>query len=147
IASRCIHHQGSIWRQCFDHKSYYSVIKYSNTKKAIKMNYNNIARYAITLILSCSTLFASAQLSGVKTIDKTGSGANNYTSFQAAFNALNTQGVAAPGVTFLVAGGTGYVEDPLVLTATGTAAAPIVFKKFGGATNAVIYSSKNGTKN
>lgn len=111
------------------------------------MNYHTIARCAITLIFSCVSFFASAQLSGVKTIDKNGSGVNNYTSFKAAFNDLNTQGVTAPGVTFLVAGGTAYVEDPLVLTATGTASAPIVFRQFGGVTNAVIYSSKKGSKN
>ncbi len=111
------------------------------------MNYHTIARYAITFILSLTTMVASAQLSGVKTIDPTGSGANNYTSFQAAFNALNTQGVTVPGVTFLVAGGTTFTEGMLTLTATGTASAPIVFKKFGGASNVVILSAKNGTKN
>lgn len=99
---------------------------------------------AISLLLISFNV--SAQLSGTKTIDKNGSGANNYTSFTAAISALNTQGVGGSGVTFNVSAGQFFVEDTLVLTATGTSAMPVVFQKSGTGANPVIYSTKKGIR-
>ena len=77
-------------------------------------------------------------LTGIKTIDPAGSGANNYFTFTAAINALNINGVGTGGVTFNVASGNTFTEDPPAITATGTAANPIVFQKSGGSSNPVI---------
>jgi hypothetical protein len=77
------------------------------------------------------TANAWAQLSGTKTI---GGASPDYPTIKAAIQALNAQGVAAPGVTFLIRSGT-YNEDSLrIRTSTSSASAPIVFKPDVGAT-------------
>jgi hypothetical protein len=48
---------------------------------------------------------ALAQLSGTYTIDPSGSGSTNYTTFESAISALNSNGVSGP-VTFRIASGT-----------------------------------------
>ena len=66
-------------------------------------------------------------LSGTYNIPSTTSG---YPSIAAAVSALNTNGVTAPGATFIVA--SGYTESVLNLilnTNTASSAAPIIFKK------------------
>ena len=75
---------------------------------------------------------AQAQLAGTKTIP------GSYPSLAAAIADLNTQGVGAGGVTFNVAAG--YVETAanLLVTATGTAANPIVFQKAGSGANPLL---------
>jgi hypothetical protein len=82
----------------------------------------------VLMLLSSGNLLA--QLTGTKTIP------GNYATIAAAITDLNTQGVGTGGVTFNVA--SGYTESttaPLIVTATGTAANPIVFQKSGtGAT-------------
>ncbi len=66
------------------------------------------------------------QLSGVKTIP------GDYATVEAAITALNAQGVGAGGVTFNIASGyTELITAPLSVTATGTAANPIIFQKSG----------------
>ena len=78
---------------------------------------------AVVLML-LSTTNLMAQLTGIKTIP------GNYASISAAVTDLNTQGVGTGGVTFNVA--SGYTESttaPIIITATGTAANPIVFQK------------------
>ena len=90
----------------------------------------------IFLSLVGLTLFASsasAQLSGTKNIP------GDYVTIFAAVTDLNAQGVGAGGVTFNVAAG--YTEALLSrinLTATGTAANPIVFQKSGAGANPLI---------
>jgi hypothetical protein len=74
---------------------------------------------------------AHAQLSGVKTINPAVTGANNYATFGAAVTALNAGGVAAAGVTFNVAAGAVFDETVPAITASGTAAGPIIFQKTG----------------
>ena len=83
-------------------------------------------------------------LAGTKTIDPAGSGPNNFLTFTSAINALNINGVGSGGVTFNVASGNTFTEDPPVIIATGTAANPIVFQKSGISTNPVI-SATGGT--
>jgi trimeric autotransporter adhesin len=76
---------------------------------------------------------ANAQLTGIKTIP------GDYATIAAAVNDLNTQGVGAGGVTFNIAAG--YSENlagKIILTATGTAANPIVFQKSGAGLNPVL---------
>jgi hypothetical protein len=87
---------------------------------------------------------AQAQLSGVKTINPAGSGANNYPTFGAAVAALNTGGVAATGVTFNVAAGAVFDEVVPALTASGTAAGPIIFQKSGSGLNPKIQGIGTG---
>jgi len=77
-------------------------------------------------------------LTGIKTIDPAGSGPNNYVSFTLAITDLNTKGVGAGGVTFNVAAGNTFTEDPPAINATGTAANPIVFQRNGAGTNPKI---------
>ncbi|MCX6283763.1 MAG: right-handed parallel beta-helix repeat-containing protein [Bacteroidetes bacterium] len=77
-----------------------------------------------------------AQVSGTYSIP----GAT-YPSITVAINAINTAGIGAGGVTFNVAAG--YTENftgPVagLITATGTASNPIVFKKSGTGANPVI---------
>ncbi|MBF9220278.1 hypothetical protein [Hymenobacter ruricola] len=76
---------------------------------------------------------AQAQLSGVRTINPLGTGPNNFTTFAAAVTALNASGVAATGVTFNVLAGVVFDETIPAITASGTAAGPIIFQRGGSA--------------
>jgi hypothetical protein len=87
---------------------------------------------------------AHAQLSGIKSINPTGTGANNYTTFGAAVTALNASGVAATGVTFEVQAGTVFDEIVPSITASGTAPGPIIFRKTAGAVNPKIQGTGTG---
>jgi hypothetical protein len=78
-----------------------------------------------------------APLTGTKTIHPT---TGDYTSFTAAFAALNVSGVGTGGVTFNVAPGLTFTESNLNLTATGTADNPIIFQKNGEGANPIIYA-------
>ncbi|GAB2869909.1 autotransporter outer membrane beta-barrel domain-containing protein [Hymenobacter ruber] len=100
---------------------------------------------AAGLLLAASPA-AQAQLSGIKTINPNGTGANNYPTFTAAVTALNTSGVATGGVTFNVAQGIVFDEVIPALTASGTAAGPIIFQKGGSAgLNPKIQGTGTGT--
>ncbi|GAA4331584.1 hypothetical protein GCM10023184_23630 [Flaviaesturariibacter amylovorans] len=79
-------------------------------------------------------LCSQAQLSGTKTIP------GDYPNLATAVTDLNTQGVGGGGVTFeLAAGYTESSADSIMLTATGTSANPIVFRKAaGGGANPLI---------
>lgn len=94
------------------------------------------------LLLLFLALFISGvswgQLSGIKTIQPTG---GDYATFTLAINALNTSGVGAGGVTFHVAAGEVFTENCPVITATGTAANPVIFQKSGVGANPVISST------
>ncbi len=73
----------------------------------------------------------NAQLTGVKTIP------GDYVTIAAAVSALNTSGVGSGGVTFNIT--SGYTETGnFTITATGTAASPIIFKKNGTGANPVV---------
>jgi len=81
-----------------------------------------------------------AQLTGTKTIP------GDYPTFVEAITDLNLAGVGPGGVTFEIAAD--YTEsfaDSLILTATGTAANPIVFQKQGVGANPVITRTDGGS--
>jgi len=84
-----------------------------------------------TGLLLLGSLGAQAQLTGTKAIP--GSGSTGYATLAAAITDLNTQGVGAGGVTFTIAPGYTETAANLLITATGTAANPIVFQKGAGA--------------
>jgi hypothetical protein len=75
---------------------------------------------------------AHAQLTGPKTIP------GSYATLAAAITDLNAQGVGAGGVTFNVAAGYTETAANLLITASGTAANPIVFQKSGSGANPLI---------
>lgn len=82
----------------------------------------------------------NAQLTGIKTIP------GNYASISAAVTDLNTQGVGAGGVTFNVAAGyTESIVSQITITATGTAANPIIFQKSGGGANPIVTRTDVGS--
>ncbi len=66
----------------------------------------------------------------------------NFNSFTDAVNYLNINGISGP-VTFNVAAGQTFSENPQILTASGTAAFPIIFQKSGSGTNP-LFIGKNG---
>lgn len=82
-------------------------------------------------VLLLGSLSAQAQLTGAKAIP--GTGATGYATLAAAITDLNAQGVGAGGVTFNLAPGYTETASNLLITATGTAANPIVFQKGAGA--------------
>ncbi len=86
--------------------------------------------------LLLSSLGAQAQLSGTKAIP--GAGSTGYATLAAAIADLNAQGVGAGGVTFNLAAGYTETAANLLITATGTAANPIVFQKAGSGANPTI---------
>lgn len=94
---------------------------------------NRLSRWlAVAVLALLAAPAARAQLSGAKAIP------GDYATVAAAITALNTQGVGPGGVTFNIAAG--YAEtfgSPTAgaITATGTAANPIVFQKSGAGAN------------
>ncbi|MCC3159929.1 T9SS type A sorting domain-containing protein [Hymenobacter sp. 15J16-1T3B] len=88
-----------------------------------------MAALLLTLLGSSS---AWAQLTGTKAIP------GDYASLSAAITDLNTAGVGAGGVTFNVAAGYTETAANLTITATGTAANPIVFQKSGTGANPLL---------
>ncbi|MDD4309255.1 MAG: BNR-repeat neuraminidase N-terminal domain-containing protein, partial [Candidatus Cloacimonetes bacterium] len=98
----------------------------------------------LTMIFAVISVSATAQaLTGEKTI---GSG-GHYTSFTAAINALNANGVGAGGVIFNVIAGAPFAERPPAITATGTEADQIVFQKSGTGANPVIIPTGTSASN
>ncbi|MBA3901494.1 MAG: hypothetical protein H0X62_15040, partial [Bacteroidetes bacterium] len=97
-------------------------------------------RLMTTLLLTLFILLAgtnvSAQLTGTKSIPSL-----DFLTVAAAVTALNTNGVGAGGVVFNIdAGHTEQLSGPIILTATGTLANPIEFKKFGIGANPKLTS-------
>jgi hypothetical protein len=90
---------------------------------------------AVLLILITASHHSMAQLSGLKSIP------GDYATIALAVNDLNLQGVGPGGVTFNVAAGhTEILSGKITMTATGTAANPIIFQKSGVGTNPVLTS-------
>lgn len=73
-------------------------------------------------------------MSGNYTVKSSG---GSYSNFNNAFKDLNARGVSG-AVTFNVDAGFSSVEDCVLISATGTAATPITFKKTGDGSNPVI---------
>ncbi|MES2765771.1 MAG: T9SS type A sorting domain-containing protein [Bacteroidota bacterium] len=88
--------------------------------------------------LTGSQATAAGSLTGTKTINPGGSGADNYVTFTAAIAALNFYGAASGGVTFNVITATTFNESPLTITWNATSAAPVVFQRDGSGTNPVL---------
>ncbi len=94
------------------------------------MNKSIFTKLSVLFILIVFTqMNVYGQLTGIKTIDPGGSGANNYTTFTLAINALNSSGVGVGGVTFNVKDGAVFTEDPPAITATGTVANQVIFQR------------------
>ncbi|GAA3984207.1 T9SS type A sorting domain-containing protein [Hymenobacter antarcticus] len=106
---------------------------------------NRLGRWlAVAVIGLLAAPAANAQLAGPKAIP------GDYATVAAAITDLNTQGVGAGGVTFNIAAG--YAEtfaSPTAgaITATGTAANPIVFQKAGAGANPRITAGVGTTTN
>ncbi len=97
-----------------------------------------IISFLLMLTVSSTPLFG--QLTGIKTIP------GDYASLTLAVTDLNTQGVGAGGVTFNIAAGyTESITAAIFLTATGTAANPIMFQKSGAGANPLITRTDGGT--
>ena len=88
-------------------------------------------RHLGTGLLLLGSLGAQAQLVGNKAIP--GAGATGYATLAAAIADLNAQGVGTGGVTFSLAPGYAETAANLLVTASGTAANPVVFQKGAGA--------------
>ncbi|RTQ47245.1 T9SS type A sorting domain-containing protein [Hymenobacter gummosus] len=102
-------------------------------------------RHLILLLAACGlSSGAMAQLTGTKTIDPAGTGANNYTTFAAAVQALNAGGVGSGGVTFQVRAGATFTETIPAITVSGTTANPIRFSKSGRGANPVLQMVGSG---
>ena len=92
--------------------------------------------FSIIAMILVVNFLQGQPLTGVKTIP------GDYATISSAIAMLNSQGTAAPGVTFNVA--SGYVESSvaniILNTTTSSATAPIVFQKVpGGAVNPKIF--------
>ncbi|MDO7845441.1 T9SS type A sorting domain-containing protein [Hymenobacter sp. M29] len=113
-------------------------------KQPVRLLQASSARARLSRLLGAGLLLfgsfsAQAQLSGAKAIP--GSGSTGYATLTAAIADLNAQGVGPGGVTFnLAAGYTETFASPTAgsITATGTAANPIVFQKSGTGANPTI---------
>ena len=87
----------------------------------------------LAIVFSVSTL--NAQLTGVKTIP------GDYATISAFVADANSVGIGAGGVVVNVAGGHTETSTAVIaLTATGTAANPIVIQKSGAGANPIITS-------
>jgi len=91
------------------------------------MNLNIGAKRNLFLVIIVLTLFCSTvlgQLSGEKHIP------GDYATLTNAITDLNSLGVGSGGITFSIAAGfTETITSTLSVTATGTAANPVVFRK------------------
>jgi len=97
---------------------------------------NTCSQFVFLSIFLYGSAVFSLGLSGTYTIP-----GGTYSTISAAISALNTNGVAPPGVTFNVTAG--YTETfssstTGIIIATGTASAPIVFQKSGPGTNPLV---------
>jgi len=79
-------------------------------------------------------------LTGTKSVQAGG----DFNSIGGAIASLNAHGVGAGGVTFNIPAGAVINETPPAVTATGTAANPIVFQKSGAGANPVLMIVSTG---
>jgi len=91
---------------------------------------------------SNDTIYSSplcVEMNGVYTINPSGSGSTNFTSFNAAVNEIECAGISGP-VTFNVASGT-YSEQIIISSILGSSASnPVVFQSAVGDSSKVILS-------
>lgn len=99
-------------------------------------------KYLLLLSFLFCVQISFAQLTGTKTV---GTG-KTYATIALAITDLNSVGVGAGGVTFDIdADHTESTTADLLITATGTAANPIVFQKTGGGANPKITRTDAGS--
>ncbi|HEX5653881.1 MAG TPA: hypothetical protein VFX58_12455 [Chitinophagaceae bacterium] len=93
------------------------------------------------------TFFLSLCLNGLTQVTVSGgtAAAGPYTTLAAAVNAINGTAVTGPITVDVIAGHTETLTAIISLTATGTAANPIVFQKSGGGANPLITAYTGGT--
>jgi hypothetical protein len=112
-------------------------VPYSKIKSMIKKNLLTSLAVGSALMISTS-LFA--QLNGTYTIP------GSYPSVAAIVADLNTQGISGPVTINIAAGYTENVPSGgIILTASGTAANPIIFQKSGVGANPKLIASYAGT--
>ncbi len=103
------------------------------------MNFSGFILCFALLILGSGSLFG--QVSGTKTIP------TDYATIAAFITDINTNGIGAGGVTLNIP--SGYAETApaggFSITATGTAANPIVIQKSGAGTNPLLTAYTGGT--
>ncbi len=98
-----------------------------------KIMRNAIVRLFLFILCFLTPTFSFGQLTGIKTIP------GDYATIALAVADLNVQGVGTGGVTFNVtAGHSEILSGKITMTATGTAANPIVFQKSGIGSNPVL---------
>ena len=97
-------------------------------------------------IVAGQVLASGTPLRGEKTIDPAGSGPDNYTSFAAAINDLNDNGVGTDGVIFNVPAGLTFTLDAALpaITVQGTEANPVTFQKMGTGANPLVTFAGTG---
>ncbi|MCB9245032.1 MAG: PKD domain-containing protein [Flavobacteriales bacterium] len=95
------------------------------------------------LALAFSVTTAWAQLSGTYTIDPSGSGGTNYTSFSAAVSDLNSSGISAD-VTFNVASGS-FSGNISITAFTNSGVYDVVFRGAGKTSTTLSSSSSSAT--
>ena len=85
-------------------------------------------------------------LRGEKTINPSGSGPDNFVSFTAAINAMNSVGIGQGGVTFNVPAGLTFNETAQIpeIVASGTADNPVLFRKSGTGANPRVTAPGTG---
>ena len=100
--------------------------------------YNSLGSATNCPIWSFTT--SGLPLRGEKTIDPAGSGPENYSSFTAAINELNSVGVGQDGVVFYIPAGTTINESTMIpaITTSGSAENPISFVKSGTGANPLV---------
>jgi hypothetical protein len=85
-------------------------------------------------------------MSGTYTIDASGSGDRNYTTFTAAITDLNYRGFTSSLIFNVAAGFTESTTAPLTVTTTGTSSKTITFQKSGSGANPLITRTDAGSK-
>jgi hypothetical protein len=110
----------------------------------MKKNYSKLILISSLLFILLFAGTSFAQLTGTKTIP------GDYTTIEAAINALDTLGVGPGGVIFNVAAGhteTFTSDSSGKISATGTVANPIIFQKSGvGANPKITAATGTGTR-
>lgn len=99
-------------------------------------------KFILLLVIQAVINYGYAQLSGIKTIP------GDYASIANAIADLNTQGAGPGGVIFSIASGhTETLPSPTagLITATGSAANPVIFQNSGGGANPMITAATPGT--
>ncbi|MBK0404965.1 hypothetical protein I5M27_18390, partial [Adhaeribacter sp. BT258] len=79
-------------------------------------------------------------LNGTYTLNQSGSGSRNFTSFTDAITSLNENGISG-SVTFNVTAGQTFSENVPAITATGIPGSTITFQKSGSGANPIISSA------